>query len=277
MKLLARGRMRWAFALISLVGVVVSWIALTERARAQNFPGPWNNLTAGGIVPLPPPPPQGAYGGVIFANAKWLVVQNEEGQQFPVAADSIRQFLVRWPATLTDLTVPGILVEGMGPDLGGMMIQTDHIDLFTGAAQALVQPGYTSVLPINRPVTAIDPTYQRWMSAYDIAEQNTLYSWVYPTLPGDNGIPGQMHVVGNPLGLNPLRLGVPGNNIVTVLPPNPGVMSITQVTTGTTAMGKKGDTAFLTPVQGQNAMSEKSLILQQLVLYKKVRRDDFVP
>ena len=85
----------------------------------------------------------------------------------------------------------------------------------------MVKPGYVSVLPINRPVTAIDPTYQRYMNGFDIAAQNTLYSWVYPTSPA-TGIPGQMHVVGNAVNVFPLRLGVPGNNFVTVLPPTPG-------------------------------------------------------
>ena len=99
-----------------------------------------------------------------------------------------------------------------------MTIQTNHIDFFMGSDMVLVKPGYVSVLPINRPATAIDPTYQRYMNAFDIAAQNTVYTWVYQTTPA-SGIPGQMHVVGNPVDMIPLRLGVPGNNIVTVLPP----------------------------------------------------------
>ncbi len=158
-----------------------------------------------------------------------------------------------------------------------MTLQTNHIDIFAGSDQTLVQPSYTSVLPINRPVTAIDPTYQRYMNTFDIAAQNTLYPWVYPTLPGDNGIPGQMHVVGNAVGLNPLRLGVPGNNVVNVLPQPPGVMSISQVTMGSVSFARKGDFAFLTPVQGRNPVGEKTLYLSQLVLYKKIRRNQFVP
>jgi hypothetical protein len=267
----ARGCMR--FALVGLVAVAV--LAEPAPVRAQNYPGPLNNLTAGGILPLPPPPPQGAFYEVIFANPQWIVVQNERGQQFPVSAGLIQQFLVRWNADLRDLN-PGVLVETVGPEVIGMTIQTNHIDLFMGSDQVLVKPQYASILPINRPVTAIDPTYQRYMSGYDIAAQNQLYAWVYPTVPGDNGIPGVMHVVGSAISPVPLRLAVPGNNFVTVLPPNPGVMSITQVTLGNTSFARKGDFAFLTPVQGR-AVSEKSLILAQLVLYKKVRRDQFVP
>jgi hypothetical protein len=264
--------MRWTLVWL---GAFLSWVLAAVPVQAQNFPGPWNNLTAGGILPLPPPPPQGAFFEVIFANSRWVVVQNERGQQFPVAAEFINQFLIRWMADLGDLS-PAVLVEAVGPEIAGMTIQTNHLDLFMGSDQALVKPGYVSVLGINRPVTAIDPTYQRYMSGYDIAAQNTLYSWVYPTVPGDNGIPGQMHVVGNALNLGPLRLGVPGNNFVTVLPPNPGVLTISQVTMGSPSFAGKGDFAFLTPVQGR-AVTEKSLVLAQVVLYKKMRRDQFVP
>lgn len=278
MNLPVRGWIRLAFALTltCLVAVAVPWFVLPGPTQAQNYTDPWNNLTGGGILPLPPPPPQGAFGAVIFANAKWVVVQNEDGQQFPVSADSIGQFLVRWKADVSDLN-PGVLVEAIGNDVGGMAIRTDHLDVFAGSDRALVQPGYASVLPIQRPVTAIDPTYQRYMNTFDIAEQNTLYSWVYPTFVGDNGIPGQMHAVGNPIALNPLRLGVPGNNFVTVYPPNPGALSITRVTQGSPSFAKKGDTAFLTPVQGRRSVGEKSLILSQLILYKKVRLDQFAP
>jgi hypothetical protein len=275
MKLLARGRCGWRFALVGLVAAVaLAWG--TPRARAQNFPGPWNNLTAGGILPVPPPPPQGAFYPIIFANAKWLVVQNEHGQQFPVAADAINAFLIRWPAALGDLS-PAVLVEAIGPEVAGMVIQTNHVDLFMGSDQTLVQPGYASVLPIQRPATAIDPTFQRHMNGFDIAAQNTLYSWVYPVATGDNGIPGQMHAVGNAISASPIRLGVPGNNFVGVLPANPGVMSISQVTRGTVSFARKGDFAFLTPIQGRSPVGEKTLYLGQAVLYKKMRRDQYSP
>jgi hypothetical protein len=269
-------RVQLRLALVCLITAPLLVIAEPARVQAQNWGGPWTNLTAGGILPLPPPPPQGEFYQVIFANDQWVVVQNRLGQQFPVAASYIGQMLVRWQADLGDLS-PMVLVEAIGPAvLGGMTIQTDHIDLFIGTDQVLVKPGYVSVLPINRPVTAIDPTYQRYMSGYDIAAQNTLYAWVYPTYPGDNSIPGQMHVVGNPRSIAPLSLGVPGNNVVGVLPPNPGVMTVTRVTMGGVQFARKGDAAFLTPVQG-SAVTDKSLRIAQAVLYKNIRREQFVP
>lgn len=272
MKLPPRSRMR--FALVGLVALAAAFFVPGATLRAQNFGGPWTNLTAGGILPLPPPPPQGEFYQVIFANAKWMVVQNRLGAQFPIAVDFIGQFLVRWQADLTDLT-PQVLVEAIGPEMGSMTMQTNHIDLFAGSDMGLVKPGYVSVLPINRPATAIDPTYQRYMNAFDIAAQNTIYTWVYQTNPA-SGIPGQMHVVGNAVNVFPIRLGVPGNNLVTVLPPTPGVMTVSQVTMGSLPFAKKGDAAFLTPLQG-NEVSPKSLRIAQVVLYKTIRRAQFVP
>jgi hypothetical protein len=86
-----------------------------------------------------------------------------------------------------------------------------------------------------------------------------------------------MHVVGNAVNLAPVRLGVPGNNIVTLLPSTPDGMTITQVTFGTNSFARKGDLVYLKPIQGRNPAGEKSLMLSQAVLYKKVRRDQFVP
>jgi hypothetical protein len=53
-------------------------------------------------------------------------------------------------------------------------------------------------------------------------------------------------------------------------------MTITQVTQGSTSFAQKGDQVFLTP-RRDAAVGEKTLRLSQLVLYKKVRRDQFVP
>jgi hypothetical protein len=53
-------------------------------------------------------------------------------------------------------------------------------------------------------------------------------------------------------------------------------MTMTQVTMGQTGFAAKGDFAYLTPVQGR-AYTDKSLVIAQVVLYKKLRRDQFVP
>jgi hypothetical protein len=254
----------------------VAALAVSPSSVRAQQQGPLMNITGGGILPVPPPSPQGALFEVIFADARWMVVQNERGQQFPVAADAVAQFLIRWPADVRDLG-PAVLIEARGQELASMTVQTPHIDLFMGSEQALVQPGYTSDLPLlGKPVIAIDPTYQRWMNGYDIVAQNQLYTWVYPITP-TSGIPSQMHVVGNVLNVGPLRVGVPGNNIVTVLPPFPEGMTMTQVTLGGTGFARKGDLVYLKPIQGRDPAGAKSLLLSQAVLYKKLRKEQFVP
>lgn len=207
-----------------------------------------------------------------MATDKWIVVQNHLGQQFPIAADSINQFLVRWPYSLAALTNQS-WVEAMGIDLGSNTVQTNHIDVYEGTDRSLVQPTYRSVLPTNRVVTTIDPTFQRLMNAFDITAQNQLYGWAYPIPPGGNGIPGSLYVVGNALSRGPLQLGIPGNNMAAVVPDNAGNLTISQVTRGTPALARKGDFLFLTPV----SLNPKTLILAQLVLYKKIPLSQFSP
>jgi hypothetical protein len=247
--------------------------ALLFPARAQQ-PGRGNNNNnnqvvfpnpAEGAAMLPPAPPQGAWGEVIMANTKWMVVQNHTGQQFPIAMDAIGQFLIRWPTSLDQLTRES-WIEAIGPDVGSNTLQTDHIDVFEGADRSLVNPTFSSLLPNNRLVTTIDPGFNRFMNGFDIGAQNLLYGWAYPVLPGQLGIPARIHVVGSVIGTNPLSASVLGTNFVTVLPAEPGVMAITQVTRGDSSYADKGDLVFLMPTE----LTQRTVVLSQLVLYKKI-------
>ena len=239
------------------------------RAGAQKLAGANPNGNGGpnvaqGAVTLPPAPPQGAWGEVVMANAKWMVVQNHDGQQFPIAADAVTQFLVRWPTALNALTTD-TLAEAVGQDLGSNTMQTDHVDVFEGADRNLVIPTYSSLLPNNRVVTTIDPGFNRFMNAFDIGAQNLLYGWAYPVAPNQLGIPGRLHVVGGVLGINPLRLGTVGNNFANIVPDGGG-FTITQVTRGNTSFAEKGDLVFLMPID----LTQRTVTLSQLVLYKKI-------
>jgi hypothetical protein len=266
MKIVSQRGRRWSLALVAVV--LLPW----AEPRAQNYGSlPYS-------VPLDAPavpdtPPEGAWGEVIMANSKWVVIQNHQGQQFPVRADAINRFLIRWPVTLTALGAHSV-VEAIGNDLGSITVQTDHIDVFEGSAQTLVTPGATSFLPGGRAVTAIDPTFNRMLMGWDMAEQASLYGWAYPTALTGNGIPGRLHVVGHVVGLNPLRLQIPGNNLATVVPPtDPGTFTMSQVTIGSPSFAQKGDQAFLMPLRAD----PESLVLSQLVLYKKAPIGAFVP
>ena len=94
----------------------------------------------------------------------------------------------------------------------------------------------------------------------------------FAVAPGSQGIPARLYAVGTVADLNPLRLRIPGNNIATVLPAG-NSMSMTQVTLGSSAFVKKGDFAFIMPMQ----VTPKSLVLSQLVLWKKIPLRQFVP
>jgi hypothetical protein len=209
-----------------------------------------------------------------MANTKWIVIQNHQGQQFPIAMDSVNQFLVRWPTSLNALT-PASVVEAIGADFGSNTISTTHLDVFEGSDQTLVAPGYNSIMSFNRAVTAIDPGFNRYMNGFDIAAQNQLYGWAYPVNPGgmESSNPAQLHIVGNAINLNPLQIGLPGNNTATIVPAPGGNMTMSLVTRGSSSFAQKGDVVFLMPVQ----VTPKSLILSQLVLYKKMPRSEFAP
>jgi hypothetical protein len=221
---------------------------------------------------LPHLPPQGAWGEVINVTSRWIVIQNHSGQQFPIAVDDIGEFLARWPISLDVLTNQS-MVEAVGQDLGNNVVQTEHIDVFEGADRTLVSPTYNSLLPNNALVTTLDPGFYRYMSPWDYGGQNLLYGWAYPVSPAVVGLPTRLHVVGSVINRSPLQLGIPGNNVATVIPfPGQG-LSVTQVTRGNINFVRKGDYAFMMPQQ----IGQRGLILSQFVLYKSIPLARFNP
>jgi hypothetical protein len=221
---------------------------------------------------LPQLPPQGAWGEVINATPRWLVVQNHSGQQYPISVDSIGEFLIRWPYSL-DAMGNRSVVEAVGRDLGSNLVETDHIDVFEGPDRNLVSPTVQSLLPNNMVVTTVDPGFNRFMNAWDYAGQNMLYGWAYPVRPGLQGIPAALHVVGNVVDKDPLRILVPGNNVAAIVPGANVQYSISQVTRGTPSHVRKGDYAFLLPQE----ITPKGLVVSQLVVYKSITFRQFDP
>ena len=63
-----------------------------------------------------------------------------------------------------------------------------------------------------------------------------------------------------------VRIGLPGNNFATLVPDNPGGMTVTRVTRGTSDYARKGDFAFMLPLQ----ITPRGLLLSQLVVYKQI-------
>jgi hypothetical protein len=218
---------------------------------------------------LPDLPPQGAWGEVINVTNRWIVIQNHSGQQFPIALDDIQEFLIRWPTSFDALTGQS-WIEAIGQDVGSNVVRVNHVDVFEGSDRTLVAPTYNSILPNNMVVTTLDPGFNRFMNAWDYAGQNLLYGWAYPVPANLTGIPARLHVVGNVVARDPqdsmIRVGLPGNNLATVVPDGSGQMTISQITRGSSALARKGDYAFMLPLQ----ITPRGLIVSQLVLYKQI-------
>jgi len=221
---------------------------------------------------LPQLPPQGAWGEVINVTTRWLVIQNHSGQQYPISVDDIGEFLVRWPSSVDRLGGQTV-VEAIGPDLGSNVVEVSHIDAFEGPDRSLVAPTFNSLLPNNALVTAVDPGFNRVMNPWDYAGQSMLYGWAFPVRPGITGIPARLHVVGTVVQRDPLQLNVLGNNIATVVPGRNVQFTVSQVTRGLISHVRKGDYAFMLPLQ----INPKGLAVSQLVLYKSMPFRQFNP
>ncbi|QEH36993.1 hypothetical protein OJF2_55780 [Aquisphaera giovannonii] len=255
-----------------LAAVLAAGFGAVSPARAQNRDLAFDSVV-GRPRGLPDLPPEGAWGEIINVTSRWIVVQNHSGQQFPIAVDDMREFLIRWPYRFDDLNQQSV-IEAVGQDAGSNVVRTEHVDVFEGDDRDLVSPTYNSLLPNNMVVTTLDPGFNRYMNAWDYAGQNMLYGWAYPVPANTNGIPSKLHVVGSVEGLQqgPLvRVGLPGNNWATIVPDASGQMTITQITRGTTNLTKKGDTAFLMPLQ----ITPRGLIVSQLVVYKQMTYRQF--
>ncbi len=235
-------------------------VAGPRGAAGPNIP-PWTALRA---APQNFVSPQGMWAEVIASTSRWIVVQNQEGQQFPIAADRIRQFLVRWPSSVNDLS-PASMVEATGMQSGANTIMVDHIDVYEADAQNLVTPVVANL--------SLGPTQQVTPTTFDSFTQSSLGITNWMEVRDQNTGQNIMHVVGRSTGINPIQLsGFPSPPSVSVMPSSNG-MSVTQVTLGTNSYAKKGDLVHLTP---ETALP-RGLDVNQLVLYKKIPLRQFQP
>ena len=86
---------------------------------------------------------------MINVTSRWIVIQNHSGQQYPIAADDIGEFLVRWPSSLDNLG-PQSVVEAVGRDAGSNMVEVSHVDVFEGADRTSCSQPTTISCPITR-------------------------------------------------------------------------------------------------------------------------------
>lgn len=221
-------------------------------------------------VVIPPPqgglerpwiPPRGEWLQVLTATDRWLVLQNERGQQFPVAYDAVGQFLMRWPSALERIA-PDDLVEVTGLDLGNNQVGTDQVDIYKGGARQLVTPTIQQILGFNRVMTPFDWERQR---TFGINLQ-------YILTPEEQLMPARLHMVAPAANLQPLQLMSGGNNVITVVPGMNGA-AVTEVSQGSPRFVEPGDMAYVVPLPQQSG--PRSLSLGRLVIYKGVGVDQF--
>ncbi len=234
-----------------LQAVVVAALAImsgSQSAQAQ---------LAGGVVE--------EWAMVVTVTPQWLVLQNEQGQQFPVSTSRVRLFVIRWPTSL-DRISPSALLEVTGMNRGSNMLVTQHIDVYEGAARGMVVPGVLLISAsgvVSRPIDfLINPeVYGAPFPGYEA-----------PIHSGVGSGPQLTHVVGPLASRLPLQIAIGGNNFMTVMP-TPGGVHMSQVTTGSIGLVKPGDIAYLAVTQ---ALTD-SLTLDQLVVYKQMFLDQFTP
>jgi hypothetical protein len=216
---------------------------------------------------LPQLPPQGAWGEIINVTSRWVVIQNHSGQQYPIGVDQLGEFLVRWPSSV-DALGPESVVEATGQNFGGNIVQTVHVDVFEGPDRSLVTPTYSGFFPSQPGLTTIDAGLNVFLGANNLGLENQfiLSGWAYPAIPVMDQAPGQLHVVGTVVEKTPLRVNVPGNNVVTIVPVPGERFTVTRVTRGAVNHIQKGDYAFLMPQE----ITPRGLVLSQFILYKTV-------
>ena len=221
----------------------------------------------------------GIWAEVIATTPRWIIVQSQEGQQFPIAADRIRQYFVRWPSALSELK-PTSMVEATGVRTSSAAMMTDHIDVYEEDAQTLVSPTIQSVAGPNGGPPGFGHTSNFGFIDFESLNFGSLNWTEMPTAgavnwtetPNVGGGGMLLHVVGRVAATAPLVLGGFGPGVITVGPGGNG-MTVTQVTLGTVSYAKKGDLVHVVA----DAASARGLDVSQLVLYKKIPLRRFQP
>jgi hypothetical protein len=241
----------------ALATFATTWMlsAAVGPASAQQ-----GNLPPSGLN-NPSIPARGEWFEVLTVTERWLVLRNEQGQQFPVAFDAVQTFVMRWPTTL-DRLGPNDLVEITGFNQANNEVIADHADVFRGSAQNLVTPTIQQIIGFNRVLTPFDLERQRLLGI----------SYQYILSPVELAMPLRMHIVAPPVSMVPLQLAISGNNVVTVVP-SAGGMSLAEVTPGVPSFVRPGDVAYAVPT-AQGA-TPRTLVLSQLVIYKAMPVDQF--
>lgn len=212
-------------------------------------------------------PPEGEWAEVLTATPKWLVLQNRRGQQLPVALTTraIELFVIRWPTSPERISARAV-IEVAGLDVGANnVIRADHLDVFEPDAQGFLNNYWPVITRVSATGLVQTPyTIDPLQAADPYAYINRLASI--------SNLPDRMHAVAPIAEINPIRLAVGNNNTLTVLPSGYG-LSMTRITAGSPNAIRPGDLVYYVPT----SVGTKSLVLSQLVVYKRVPFEQFRP
>jgi len=236
---------------------VVALMALATRSEAQSA----GTMGRGGMA-FPQFSAQGDWAEVVTVTPKWLVLQNQQGQQFPVSLsrDTVNLFLIRWPTSPNRLPADA-WVEAIGLNGNSNQILTDHVDVFQGATKSLAPVPMRETLN-QRGQFVLPPQ----MDSYE-----TSFGDNFQRGPADR-LTVYTHVVGPVVNRSPLTVGSPDNVIVTVLGPQ-GSPPMSLITFGTSSFVRAGDLVWYLVSDS----IPRSLVLTQLMVYKNVPLDQYAP
>jgi hypothetical protein len=214
--------------------------------------------SAGGRPPLAGRAPiidQG-WAEVLTVTSKWVVIQNADGQQFPIAFDSIDLFIARSPVQISSIPQDS-LVEATGLDAGEGAVRTEHVDVYVGGARSMVTPTFLYLNGRGQLLRQIDFTYNPGVYGDIFGVEAPIQG---------NVLAGavQIHIVGPPISRIPLRLNTPGNSGIGIFPSTPAGLSATAITPGTSSILKPGDPVYYVAT----GLGVKSVKLSQLIVYK---------
>jgi hypothetical protein len=258
-------------AAIGLIVASGSSVGVRAQQAADIATAPFGNYNPfiSGGPPALGMPVRGVWAEVINVTPKWIVVQNESGQQFPIAADRVRQFLIRWPLPSSSIT-PQSMLEVTGSNDGSNILITDHLDVFEQDAQSLVSPTVNNLFGDYEALTY--GNFQT-LSSYGTATLDPFGMGPFQAAMAGGGTnPVRKHVVGYALANDPIQVAGFGLNWYTIQPSLAG-MSITQVTHGSNSFVRRGDLVYVVPEN----LGPRSVDVSQLVLYKKMPVAQFQP
>ena len=200
---------------------------LAVRWSPRWRPSPSNGIPAfdqivGNPRGLPHLPPQGAWGEIINVTSRWIVIQNHYGSAVPDRRQRHRR-------------IPGPMAQQRGcPDESLRSSRPSGRISATMSSRPITLTSSRGPIKPSSPQPIIASSQQRHgddhrprLQAADeplglSAGRTCSTAGPIPWVRADRGIPTRMHVVGNAVNRSPLQLGIPGNNIATVVGPPVG-------------------------------------------------------